>query len=320
MMDPNAIQIDLVVVEYQPLDIGNTMITLAFDFSYTVVGHVHVPQVHGAVGTEYVGRQFWQKVSGEYQHLDQRKKNKNKPVSWNTSRRDANETALLRWTTEFAHNFITITITIHRQRRPIAVRTTHLGLVGQVREHVQAPFRREPRARAVDRVQLLSVVRRLAAVARAQLGPGAPGQLRGRGRRHVQRRQRGHGHHRGGCCCCCCFGGGLGHGEVHPARTGLAGFRAGTDDTWDASRRVPRADTHYAEPSRCHSLPAADIPCGRCIREMRPLNANGVEQRIILSNKRVAGDLNKIYRRPAEENCFFFFPLFFFSHQHFFSF
>lgn len=114
--------------------------------------------------------------------------------------------------------------------------TTHLGLVGQVHEDVQALFHREPRVRAVDREQLLSVVRRLAAVARAQLGFGAPEQLRGHGGRQEQ--EQGHGHRDGG------GGGRLGH-RTHVTlpntRTGLVEFRAGT---------------HRAERV---SLPAADV-------------------------------------------------------------
>lgn len=70
MMNSNAIQPDIVVVEYQPLDFRNAMITLSFDLLYAVVGHVQEPQiVHGIVDAEYVGRHLGHKVAGEYQHL-----------------------------------------------------------------------------------------------------------------------------------------------------------------------------------------------------------------------------------------------------------
>lgn len=39
-MKPNAVQSDIVVVEYQTFDGQNVMVTLAFDLLYIVVGHV----------------------------------------------------------------------------------------------------------------------------------------------------------------------------------------------------------------------------------------------------------------------------------------
>lgn len=55
MMKSNAIQSDLIVVQYQPFDSRYTMKTFSFDFLYTVVGHVKESQfIHGTVGTKYV--------------------------------------------------------------------------------------------------------------------------------------------------------------------------------------------------------------------------------------------------------------------------
>jgi len=83
---------------------------------------------------------------------------------------------------------------------------TYLGFAGQVQEHVQALLHGQTRSRAVDGEQILSVVRGSAAVARLQLGLGAPdrGRIGCRRRRtqhrHQQRhyQQRGHGRRRDG--------------------------------------------------------------------------------------------------------------------------
>lgn len=74
---------------------------------------------------------------------------------------------------------------------------TDLGLVGQVHEYVQTGVNGQRGAGAVDGVQLLSVVPRPAAIARAQFGFGAPGQP-AHGRRQAQRHRGQHGHRGGG--------------------------------------------------------------------------------------------------------------------------
>lgn len=58
MMEPNAVQSDFVVVEYQTFDGQNAMVTLAFDFLYVVVGHVQESQFVQRILPEYVGGQF----------------------------------------------------------------------------------------------------------------------------------------------------------------------------------------------------------------------------------------------------------------------
>lgn len=85
-------------------------------------------------------------------------------------------------------------------KKKIINNASHLDLVGQVHEDFLTPLHGQRGAGTVDRVQLLSVVRRHAAIARAQLGLGAPHQFAAHGRRRQQTHRERHGERDGRRC------------------------------------------------------------------------------------------------------------------------